>query len=63
MGSEMKPNLELIVEDSGTNRIAEIKAICEMVRTARDDAIGLDLKFEAYLLDMAVLALSENLKK
>ena len=59
----MKPNLELVLEDSKTKRVAEIKAITAMAKTARDDTDGLGLKFEAYLLDMAVSALSENLKK
>ncbi len=59
----MKPNLELIAGESETERVAEIKAMYAMVRTARDDAIRLELKFEAYLLEIAMLALSENLKK
>ena len=56
----MKPNLERVPKDSKTKRDAEIKAITAMARTARDDALNHGLKFEAYLLDMAVHALSEH---
>jgi len=59
----MKPNLTMVSERDATRRLTKIKAITAMARTARDDAVELELKFEAYLLDMAVLALSENLKK
>jgi len=62
-GSDMKPNLERVPEDCKTKRDAKIKATTAMAITARDDAVKLGLKFEAYLLDMAVSALSENLNK
>jgi len=44
-------------------RKSEIGAILAMTRTARQDALDLDLKFEAYLLDMACIALSEQMQK
>jgi len=47
------------VDDHAQNRLAQIRAIAALTKTARDDALELDLKFEAYLLDMAVVALSE----
>lgn len=53
----MKPNLERVPEDCKTKRDAKIKATTAMAITARDDAVKLGLKFEAYLLDMAVSAL------
>ena len=58
-------NLEQI---SGTviaynTREARVRALAIMTRAARDDALGLNLKFEAYLLDMAFIALSEHLEK
>ncbi len=53
------------INDDGNelHRSAEIRAILAMSRTARDDAAKLGLKFEAYLLDMAVVALSEQLQR
>ena len=45
------------------DRLTEIGAILGMTQTARDNALRLDLKFEAYLLDMAAIALSEQLGK
>lgn len=58
----MTSKLERVPKDCKTKRDAEIQATTAMVRTARDNAVGLGLKFEAYLLDMAVSALTENLK-
>lgn len=51
------------VEDCGTTRVVDIKAIYAMLRTARDDTIRLELKFEAYLIEIAMLALLENHEK
>ena len=42
-------------------RGAKIEALVKLVKHARDDVNDLDLKFEAYLLDMAVLALKEQI--
>lgn len=42
-------------------RLDEIRAILAMTRTSRDNALDLGLKFEAYLLDMACVALAETL--
>ena len=44
-------------------RKANIQLLSRMTTTARDDALGLDLKFEAYLLDMALIAINEHLEK
>ena len=44
-------------------RTSKIRIIEAMAKTARDDALELDLKFEAYLLDMAMIALSEQSQK
>ena len=43
------------------DRQAEISAILQVVRRMRDDTAELELSFEAYLLDMAVLALNDHL--
>jgi len=50
---------ESAVDQHAQNRLARIRAIAALTKTARDDALELDLKFEAYLLEMAALALSE----
>ncbi len=42
---------------------SEIRKILNMTENARDRAKGLGLKFEAYLLHTAVLALSEQLDR
>lgn len=48
--------------DSG-DRAAEIGSILAMTNYAKEDAIRLDLNFEAYLLDAAAIALKEQLEK
>ena len=60
-----KPNLEYVPQRDVDVDVpkSEIRAILAMTRTARQDALALDLKFEAYLLDMACIALSEQLQK
>ncbi len=45
------------------DRTTDIKAISALAKTARDDALKIGLKFEAYLLDMAFIALSEQSQK
>ena len=50
------------ITDHANFRQADIRGIIEIVKAARNDAIELDLKFEAYLLDMAAIALSEQLQ-
>ncbi len=53
--------------DDGGNqpddRMSDLRAILELTSTARDNAVRLGLKFEAYLLDMSSVALSEQLQK
>lgn len=56
-GGAEKPQ---VVEFCPDDRDARLRTIIAMARTARDDAVELDLEFEAYLLDMAVIALSET---
>ncbi len=46
-----------------SDRLTQMRAIISMTRTAREDALELDLKFEAYLLNMSLIALSEQLLK
>ena len=62
--------IEMLTENSPQNAGPEanswqsdIQAILGLTRLARDDVAKLGLKFEAYLLDMAVTALSEQLTK
>ncbi|NNE20968.1 MAG: hypothetical protein HKN11_00010, partial [Rhizobiales bacterium] len=55
--SEPQPDADV------AKRKSEIGAILAMTRTAREDALDLDLSFEAYLLDMACIALSEQMQK
>ena len=43
-------------------RRERIESILESVRLAKHDAQQLELKFEAYLLEMATMALSEQLQ-
>ena len=50
---------ESAVDQHAQNRLAKIRAIEASTEKARQDALELDLKFEAYLLEMAALALSE----
>ena len=45
-----------------SKRKEQIEDILLRVRLAKSDAQELDLKFEAYLLDMATMALSERLQ-
>ena len=45
------------------SRASKIRAIVALTKSAREDTLRLDLKFEAYLLDMAVIALSEQSQK
>ncbi|NNE24552.1 MAG: hypothetical protein HKN11_18280 [Rhizobiales bacterium] len=59
----MNPTDKVVPKDQQQNTTAEIEAIAAMTKAARGDAARLGLKFEAYLLDMAVTALSEHLKK
>ena len=49
------------VQSEPNDRLNEIEATMHIARAARDTAANLDLKFETYLLDMAVIALSERL--
>lgn len=48
---------------NSNGQLDEIGAILAMTKTAKDDARELGLSFEAYLLDMAVIALSERLQQ
>ena len=50
---------ESAVDLNAQSRLARIRALSALTKAARDDALELGLKFEAYLLDMAVIALSE----
>ncbi len=59
IGHEVSLNTEFDPE----SRCSKIRAVVAIAKSARDDATQLDLKFEAYLLDMAVIALSEQLQK
>mgnify|MGYP001815375258 CR=1 FL=1 len=60
-----KPSLEYVPQRDvdGAECESEIHAILAMTRTARQDALDLNLKFEAYLLEMACIALSEQVQK
>ncbi len=49
------------VQSEAHDRLNEIVATMHVARAARDNAASLDLKFETYLLDMAVIAFSERL--
>ena len=42
---------------------ARIRTITALAKSARDDALRIGLKFEAYLLDTAVISLREQLEK
>ena len=55
--------LDTNVRSEINGRHEEISALLAMTRAARDDAARLGLKFEAYLLDMAALALFEQWQK
>lgn len=44
-------------------RREQIESLLEQVRLARNDAQQMNLKFEAYLLEMATMALSEQLQR
>ncbi len=55
--------VDLSAHDTDVSRASEIRAIARLAKSARADALRLGLKFEAYLLDMAVIALSEQSQK
>ena len=52
-----------VVDFYPENRMSNIRAIATLVNSAKDDALAHGLKFEAYLLDMAVIALLEQSRK
>lgn len=60
-----KPSLQIEPQRDADvmTRESRICAVLAMTRAARQDALDLDLKFEAYLLDMACIALSEQVQK
>ena len=45
------------------DRRERIESMLKRVRMARDDAQRMELTFEAYLLEMATMALSEQLQR
>ncbi len=49
--------------DFPDQRKQRIEEMLERVRSARDDAQFMELKFEAYLLEMATMALTEQLRR
>lgn len=44
------------------SRLAELEAIVELTKTAKERALEMDLTFEAYLLHTALVALLEQLE-
>lgn len=64
MGYANTATLDRSTDESATDsqdqdRLARIRKIEALTMAARDDALELNLEFEAYLLEMAALALSE----
>lgn len=49
-------------QSNSSKRIERIEDILLRVRLAKSDAQQLELKFETYFLEMAVMALSERLQ-
>ncbi len=49
--------------DFSDQRKQRIEEMLERVRNARDEAQLMELKFEAYLLEMATMALTEQLRQ
>ena len=60
MNTSKNPGIDAV---DPSDRLTRMRAIIAMTRTAREDALELGLKFEAYLLNMSLIALSEQLLK
>lgn len=56
----MEHQTERSDDNGNASRAADLRGIVAMATIARDDALRLGLRFEAYLLDMAILSLSEH---